>query len=248
MNLKNVIGVLLLLSLHSKFAFGELRKVSEIMAGIRPQTITLILGEKLYTFEVFRVYNAGQNIFEQEFEGGFVGLNVTLDATQSIDERLILNGNNIASNALVVGNVVLGGNAKIFDNAIVGDNARVFGDAQIADNAIVGGNARVFGDAQITDSAMVGGNAKIFGNAKIYEKAKVYGDAIICDLTWISGRAKIFGDAHLYGETWIDKNEVISDKIVSKTKINNFYENLILETPKIEDQEPDLSSLIDFHE
>ena len=80
---KGFSGLLFFLCLHSTFAFGEFKKVSEIMAGIQPQVEVVEVGGESRAIEGFRVYNRNSDQPELEWEeGGFVGLNVTLeDAT-----------------------------------------------------------------------------------------------------------------------------------------------------------------------
>lgn len=89
----------------------------------------------------------------------------------------------------------VGDEAMVFGNGLVSGNAKVFNDAKIYGNAWVTGNAKVFNNVRIYDEARVFGNAIVSGDAKVFNAAQVFDNAIVTDFGYVNGCAEISGDA-----------------------------------------------------
>ena len=86
----------------------------------------------------------------------------------------------IESEANLLDNAWVGGEAIVCDHAKASGNSRVSGNAKVHGNAKVYGDARVYTNAQVYNNAEVYGNAKVHGNANVNRNAKIKQDMDYC--------------------------------------------------------------------
>ncbi len=125
--------------------------------------------------------------------GGFVAKSAKVDE-----------GVYVGPDAMVLGNAVVTGNARIEGHAVVMGNAKVSGDAVIDGFAVVAGNAAVGHEAHVGDSAVVTGSAMVSGNANVIESAYVAGNYKLSDNATAKGLALCLGQGALTGTAVAD--------------------------------------------
>jgi carbonic anhydrase/acetyltransferase-like protein (isoleucine patch superfamily) len=115
----------------------------------------------------------------------------------------------VYDNARVYGHAQVYGDAKVYGNAKVHDNARVYCHAQVYGDAKVYGNAKVHDNARVLGNAWASGNTNVYGDAYVYGYAQVYGDAYVYGDAKVHGNARVYGDAKVYGNAWVYGEGVI---------------------------------------
>jgi len=122
----------------------------------------------------------------------------------------------VGPDAVVLGNAVLSGNARIEDHAVVSGNVTVKDNAVISGYAVVDANgwvydngwktaaASVSGNALITDRAVAARSVQLSGNAKVIQKAYVNEAVSVTENAVIKGNAYLYGNAVYSGNAVID--------------------------------------------
>ena len=183
MNNKNLLLSTLLWIQAISNTNGELMRVADIMKGLPSEHIVVGDGKTISAYQIYNHEGPDQPLTP----GGFVGVDVILDASQSHDGRLVLSGGWIGPHVRIYDNARISGKPKILDYAEIFENARVFNHAKIFGHAKIHGHAKVSRYAWISGKAQIFGNARVFGNAEIYDNAKVF------------GYSKVFGNAEIFG-------------------------------------------------
>lgn len=112
-------------------------------------------------------------------------------------------------------------NCWVFDETKVYQMAQVNDNAIVAGEAIVKGYAKVFNDATVCeytlldDKANIGEYAKIYGNAVVLGKSDIKGCSEIYDFALVRGQNYITGTSKILGE--IDGKDIkIEDSLISQ--------------------------------
>lgn len=122
----------------------------------------------------------------------------------------------VSPDAMVLGNAVLTGNARVEDYAIIN------GDVSVSDNAVISGHAiingggyyysdgwklgkvTISGNAQVGDSAVVITGCTVSGNAKVLQKAYITEASTITDNAVVKGMTYLYGSGNVSGNTILD--------------------------------------------
>jgi UDP-3-O-[3-hydroxymyristoyl] glucosamine N-acyltransferase len=123
----------------------------------------------------------------------------------------------VSGNAVIVGNVSIGGTSNITGNAEFEGNVSVSGNLNIGGTATVAGNASVGGTLTVGGKAEFDGDVCVSGNSQLVGTLKVTGATTVTGNTGFLGTVRVSGNTSLEGQLQLTKSAAA---VVCATAIN----------------------------
>jgi len=161
-----------------------------------PSSRTIFTGfnKKVELFRIKALRDIAKYNVKKGDWGGFVEKESNLSHK---DSCWILPGSEVARDAMVLQNALVGSGSIVTGNAMVYDNARITDFAIVREFSAIGQNAIICGSAQVQGYARVYGNAIVKGSSTIEDQAIIAGNAIVDNFAYVRGDSVVKEDAEV---------------------------------------------------